>query len=325
MKRIVRNSLLLTLLIFVFSTVWGYSGNNKNYADNHYITNKFLHPPDSIYGSDTTQHIDLPYPPEDEQFPYTGEENTNPLFLQLPSSVVSDVEYDPETGLYKLTHKIGEIEYRPATYMTLDEYREYELQNSVDEYWHERAKAAGVGARSGIIPSIYIGGKAFDKVFGGHTIDIRPSGSVELTFQVLGNSRDDPTLDVKQRRQVNFDFQESIQMNVIAKIGDKIEFRTNYNTEATFDFENKLNLRYEGDEDEIIQLIEAGDVNLPLNSTLITGSQSLFGIKSKLRFGKTTVTAIYSEQESETSTITVQGGAQTNDFLLKADEYEENR
>ena len=199
------------------------------------------------------------------------------------------------------------------------------MQNSVDEYWRERAKAAGVGTRSGIIPSIYIGGKAFDKVFGGHTIDIRPSGSVELIFQVIGNSRDDPTLDVKQRKQVNFDFQENIQMNVIAKIGDKIEFSTNYNTQATFDFENKLNLRYEGDEDEILQLLEAGDVNLPLNSTLITGSQSLFGIKTKLRFGKTTITAIYSEQESETSTITVQGGAQTNDFLIKIDEYEENK
>ncbi len=75
-------------------------------------------------------------------------------------------------------------------------------------------------------------------------------------------------------------------MNVIAKIGDKIEFKTNYNTEATFDFENKLNLRYEGDEDEILQLLEAGDVSLPLNSTLITGSQTLFGIKSKLNLEK---------------------------------------
>ncbi|RLD50649.1 MAG: cell surface protein SprA, partial [Bacteroidetes bacterium] len=141
----------------------------------------------------------------------------------------------------------------------------------------------------------------------------------------MSNTRDDPTLDVRQRSQTNFDFQENIQMNVIAKIGDKIEFRTNYNTEATFDFENKLNLRYEGDEDEILQLVEAGDVNLPLNSTLITGSQSLFGIKTKMRFGKVTVTTIFSEQESETSTITVQGGAQTHDFLLKADEYESDK
>ncbi len=103
-------------------------------------------------------------------------------------------------------------------------------------------------------------------------------------------------------------------MSVLAKIGDKIEFQTNYNTEASFEFENKLNLKYEGKEDEIIQLIEAGNVTLPLNSTLITGSQALFGIKTKLKFGRATVTTVYSEQKSETQSITVQGGAQTNAF-----------
>ena len=90
-------------------------------------------------------------------------------------------------------------------------------------------------------------------------------------------------LTTRQRRQTNFDFDEKIQMNVIAKIGDKIEFKVNYNTEATFDFENKLKLKYEGKEDAIIQLIEAGDVNMPLNSTLIKGTESLFGIKTKLQ------------------------------------------
>ncbi|NCD42937.1 MAG: cell surface protein SprA, partial [Bacteroidia bacterium] len=67
------------------------------------------------------------------------------------------------------------------------------------------------------------------------------------------------------------------------------------------------------------------DVTLPLNSTLITGSQSLFGIKTKLRFGRATVTAVFSEQESETQNISVQGGAQTTEYSLKADDYEENK
>ncbi len=325
MERIFRYCFIIAFLVLIFSVGYGNSGDKKYFANNHYTLNKFIFPPDSTETGDTTKHIDLIYPLEDEGFPYTGKENSDPMLLNLPSSVKSDVEYDPTTGLYVLRHKIGDIDFRPPTYMTLEEYRDYEMQNAVDDYWKERATAAGVGNRGGIIPEIYIGGKAFDKIFGGNTIDIRPSGSVELTFGVLSNSRDDPTIPVKQRSQTNFDFNEKIQMNVVAKIGDKIEFKTTYNTEATFNFENKLNLRYEGDEDEIIQLVEAGDVSLPLNSTLITGSQSLFGIKSKLKFGRTTVTAIFSEQQSETSTITVQGGAQRNDFLFKADEYEENR
>jgi cell surface protein SprA len=324
LERIVKNSIIFTVLVFISSTALGKAWDRK-VSDNHYKINKFLFPPDSTITGDTTRKVTLPYKMEDEQFPYTGEENSNPLFLELPANIKSDVEYDPETGLYILRHKMGDFDYRPPTYMTLEEYRDYDLKNSVDDYWRERARASGAGGKDGIIPSLYIGGKAFDKVFGGHTIDIRPSGNVELIFQVLSNKRDDPTLAVKQRSQTNFDFQEKIQMNVVAKIGDKIEFKTNYNTEATFEFENKLNLRYEGEEDEILQLLEAGDVSLPLNSTLITGSQSLFGIKSKMKFGRTTVTALYSEQESQTSNITVQGGAQTNEFRIKADQYEENK
>lgn len=325
MERIIRYSFLFAILLSVFSVIWGREFSIRTPDRNHKRIKELLIIPDSTESDDSTKHIPLPYNPEEEQFPYTGTENTNPLFLKPPSSLKSDVQYDPETGLYILEHKLGKIDYRQPTYMSLDEYRDYDLKNSVKDYWRERSKAAGSADQNGIIPSLYIGGKVFDRVFGGHTIDIIPSGNVELTFQVKGNTRDDPTIDVRQRSQVNFDFEEVIQMNVRAKIGDKIEFNTNYNTKATFDFENKLKLAYQGDEDEILQLLEAGDVTLPLNSTLITGSQSLFGIKSKLKFGRTTVTAIYSEQESQTSTMTVQGGAQTNDFLIHIDEYEENK
>ena len=210
--------------------------------------------------------------------------------------------------------------------MTFDEYQDYELKNSLRAYWIERSQAsAGFDKGDGIIPKIYIGGKFFETIFGNNTVDIRPQGSAELIFGIMNNKTDNPTLNVRQRRTTNFDFDMKIQMNVVAKIGDKIEFRTNYNTEATFDFENKLQLKYEGKEDEIIKLIEAGNVSLPLTTSLITGNQSLFGIKTKLQFGRTMVTAVYSEQQSEMSTVTVQGGAQSNEFSLTAVDYDENK
>ncbi len=279
-------------------------------------------PPDSTGTGDT---INLIYPFHDNANVIAPEEQS-PMFLKEPQSVQTVVEYDPETNQYVIRKKIGDIDYRLPYTMSLDEYLKYDLDRSINNYWSERAKAAGSKATGdGIIPQIYVGGAAFEKIFGSNTIDIRPQGSAQLTFGVLGNRRDDPTLNVRQQNVVNFDFQQQIQMSVLAKIGDKIEFQTNYNTEATFEFENKLNLKYEGKEDEILQLIEAGNVTLPLNSTLIKGSQALFGIKTQLKFGRTTVTAIFSEQKSESSSITVQGGAQTNYFTLHSDEYEENK
>ncbi|HQB47792.1 MAG TPA: cell surface protein SprA, partial [Bacteroidales bacterium] len=250
----------------------------------------------------------------------------SPLFLKEPSNVQHQVEYDPETNEYTIKEKMGKLNYRTPYSMTATDYMKWDQERALQQYWRERAISAGQGASgTGLIPQIYIGGEIFEKIFGSGTIDIRPQGSAELTFGVLANKREDPTLSVRQQNIVNFDFQQRIQMSVLAKIGDKIEFQTNYNTEASFEFENKLNLKYEGKEDEIIQLIEAGNVTLPLNSTLITGSQALFGIKTKLKFGRATVTTVYSEQKSETQSITVQGGAQTNAFLLNSDQYEENK
>ncbi len=261
--------------------------------------------PDSTLTPDSTQST--PFPFEEETFPYTGNENNNGLYLSNPSNITEEVSYDTETGLYMVEYKLGDIQYRPPKYMTLDEYRDYDLKNSVDNYWQERSLASGMGTRGGIIPSIYIGGKAFDRVFGGNTVDIRPAGDVDLFFGVISTYRDDPNIDENQRRQTNFDFDMGINMSVTANIGEKISFTTNYNTEATFDFENKLKLGYEGDEDEIIQLIEAGNVSLPLTGSLITGSQGLFGIKTKLKFGRTTVTTIFSEQETESRNVSVEG------------------
>ncbi len=114
-------------------------------------------------------------------------------------------------------------------------------------------------------------------------------------------------------------------MNVTGSIGDKMKLDVNYNTEATFDFENKTKLEYSGKEDEIIKKIEAGNVSLPLTGSLITGSQSLFGLKTEMQFGKLTMTSIFSQQKGETSTIEVQGGAQVQEFSVNADDYDANK
>ncbi len=314
-----RITYLISFLLFIILFLAGF-GNPPEIRQSGAI---LFAPPDSTNVGDTIQLI---YPFNDNSRDASQQTQQSPLFFKDPANIQEEVEYDPETNEYILKKKVGTFDYRPPYSMSLDEYLEFDLDRSINQYWKERAGASGANATGdGIIPQIYIGGEAFERIFGSNTIDIRPQGSAELTFGILANRRDDPTLNVRQRNVVNFDFQQNIQMSVLAKIGDKIEFQTNYNTEATFEFENKLNLKYEGKEDEIIQLIEAGNVTLPLNSTLITGSQALFGIKTQLKFGRATVTAVYSEQKSETSNITVQGGGQTNSFSLQADQYEENK
>ncbi|MCL2042142.1 MAG: cell surface protein SprA [Bacteroidales bacterium] len=246
--------------------------------------------------------------------------------LQDPPNITTKTTYNPETGYYEVRHNAGEREYRPPEYMTLDEYMKYDTDRSLKNYWRVKSSGSSLGrGNDGIIPSIYIGSPLFNRIFGGNTIDVRVQGSIELNFGVRHNFRADPMITKKQQSVTNFVFDEKININAVASIGTKIEFKANYNTEFTFGFENKLQLRYQGDEDEIIQLIEAGNVNLPLNSTLMKGSQSLFGVKTKLKFGKTMITAVVSQQESQSQTVQMEGGGQKTKFEIKSDAYEENR
>jgi cell surface protein SprA len=86
-----------------------------------------------------------------------------------------------------------------------------------------------------------------------------------------------------------------------------------------------MKLEFTGGEDDILKKFEAGNVSLPLNSTLISGSQSLFGIKTVLQFGKATVTTVFSQEKSQKKEIKIEGGAQTSKFEINADNYEANK
>lgn len=255
-----------------------------------------------------------------------GQGEQTGIQLKDPDNITRTIEYDPITGQYVFVSKIGDFTYREPYIMTQDQYSNFVQKRAIKDYWKDRRESAmGTSNGNSLIPPIYVGGKVFDKIFGSNTIDIKLQGSADVTFGVKYQRRRDPSLTVAQQKTTNFDFTENIQLSASAKIGEKIQFKMSYNTKTQFSFENKFTLKYEGDEDDILQLIEAGNVSMPLQSTLITGTQSLFGFKTKLKFGKTTVTAIASYQDSETQNIAVSGGALTQSFELEAIDYEENR
>ncbi len=246
--------------------------------------------------------------------------------MNASENIKSHVNYDILNNNYIIQYKIGELKLGRPTNLSFKEYQEYKMKKSIADYWNDRSKERAGNQTSALgLPKLFIPGKAFDKIFGGNAVDIRPQGSAELIFGLKINRLDNPALPEEQRKTTSFDFKEKIQMNVIGKIGDKLKLTTNFNTESTFDFENQMKLEYTGYEDEIIKKLEIGNVSLPLNGTLITGSQSLFGFKTKLQFGRTTITGILSQQKSTTSEIEVSGGAQSSEFDLYADQYEANK
>ena len=268
--------------------------------------------------------VKLPYPIRDLD-PY-GNPYVNNIDLEDPPNLEQNIVYDPETGEYRLSQSLSGMELGTPTYQSYEEYVQNDFDNSVRDYWRQRSAGENlVYGGDGIIPSAYVGGELFNRLFGGTNIDIRPSGNLELTFGGNFQKVDNPILTEQQRTNGGFDFDMAINMNALGQIGEKMKLTMAYNTQSTFNFENQVKLEYTGYEDEIIKRIEAGNVHFNTNSSLITGSQSLFGLKTQMQFGRTTITNVLSQRKSQAENLTIQGGAESQLYELKADEYDENR
>ncbi len=272
---------------------------------------------------DTTGN--LPFPFKDQ--PAFGQTSTDSLniFLNKPDNINFEIEYDPETGQYIFYEKVGKLNYRLPQTMSLENYIDHDFEKSVQDYWKQRSNMHYMEQRRSLLPKLTVGGEAFNRIFGGNTVNIQPQGYVEVSFGYQMNATENPAIPERLRKVPAFDFDEKIQMNVTGQIGTKMNMRVNYNTEATFDYENKMNLEYNGDEDEIIKRIEAGNVSLPLNGTLITGASNLFGVKAEMQFGRLTLTTLFSQHKGETQTVETEGGAQITNFEISAADYDANR
>ncbi|MCX7954790.1 MAG: cell surface protein SprA [Bacteroidales bacterium] len=270
--------------------------------------------------------IILPYPFTDQDFlPGTNKGYESKLYLKKPSNIKTEEELNLKDNEVIISEKIGNFHYRYPQVYSFEEYKKEKFDNALKNYWRQRFASENFEHKSSIIPQLKVPSEVFEQIFGTNIIDIRPQGFAELTFGLRYQHTKNNALPVKERRSTTFDFNEKIQMSVVGQIGDKLKLTTNFNTEATFEFENKMKLAYEGKEDEIIKKIEAGDVSLPLRGSLIQGSYSLFGIKTQLQFGKLFVSTMFAQQKGKTQVMEIQGGAIVNDFEVSADEYEANR
>ena len=273
----------------------------------------------SVLGQDT-----LIFPIENNYDPTQTEIQS--FDLGDPTSVNQTIVYDPATGTYIFQETIGstDLNFRNPSMMTLEEYLEYERQKSLQENWKDKIDEQTAESQPFELP-IKVGSKVFENFFGSDQITIRPQGSVELSFGINSSRYDNPILPVKQRRITRFDFQQQIQLNLVGQIGTKLKIGTSYNTQAAFDFDNISKLEYAGNEDQIIQKIELGNVAMELPTSLIQGSQTLFGAKTKLQFGNTTVDIIGASSKGRRQEINIEGKSQVQQFELGADNYEANR
>jgi cell surface protein SprA len=272
----------------------------------------------------------LKYPIQDRRGDKFTYPSNNPFDLKNPSNITDSVEYDPKTRRYYVLEKIGSKWYRTPTYYTYEEFQQLEARRSEIDYFRKRADILAGLNRKMIRPKLQWHNNLVNRIFGSGPdglpkVEIRPQGNIDILAGYQGQNIKNPVLPEKARKTGGFDFDMNANLSVVGNIGDKLKLPINYNTLATFDFENQLKLDYTGKDDEIIKRIEAGNVAFSTKGSLIPGAQSLFGLKTQLQFGKLYITSVLANQRAQRQSASFAGGSATIAYEFSADDYEENR
>lgn len=161
-------------------------------------------------------------------------------------------------------------------------------------------------------------------IFGKPEISITVNGEVNLRAGWRWDSQNLGASSAFGQSQSAPVFSQNIQLNVSARIGDKFRLGTDWNTLRQFDFDNRFKIGYEGYDDDIIKLVELGNVQLPTNSAFISGSQTLFGARADFQFGPLYLKTIGAQRRAERRILRANSGAARTTFVLRAYDYAEN-
>ena len=248
--------------------------------------------------------------------------------LRRPDNLKQEVVYNDTINRYIIGSKIGDSYINAPVMMTPEEYRKWSERKAMQSYFRSKNDEIykAKGKEKFDFTDMHFALGPAEKIFGPGGVRIKTQGTAELKFGATMKNIDNPSLPIRNRKTTNIDFDEKINLNVNGKVGDKVNMNLNYNTDATFDFDSQnLKLKYDGKEDEIIKLVEAGNVSFPSNSSLVKGASSLFGLRTDLQFGKLKLQLVASQKKSTTKSVSTKGGTQFTPFEIDAANYEENR
>lgn len=285
---------------------------------------------------------------------FKGQEHENGVLKQdfsLPNPVHYEAFYDVKEGKYYLYPKVGNVVTGIPIVMSSREYGDYIKYQGLNQYYKEKStnqdlvnrKDKSEAKKKGLLPTIQIKNKIFETIFGGNKIELIPQGFASFDLAGLYQKIENPLILPQNRKSFSFNIQQRIQLAILAKVGENLQLKANYDTQSGFSFENRMNLVWQAKgtwkdlqtkspdektnsgEDRIIKRVEFGNVNMPLSTSLIRGSESLFGLKTEFQLGKTKGTVVLSQQQGEARNIMAQGGGTVNTFKLNAVDYEDNQ
>ena len=316
-----KRALILFTLIFAAMTITAQDSVRKSLRGRNKANTGTVAPKDSAAARF----------PVSETTPATIDDlQQRPLDLKQPANIVTDTLYNEEDGTYQFCTRLGEGTLLTAPILlTPEEYAKWQERSNMYSFFRKKnyeAWESTLKKDKFDFTDMHFDLGPAEKIFGPGGVRVKTQGNAELKIGYSIQTIDNPALPSRSRRTNSFDFDEKINLNVRGSVGDKMNMDFNYNTEATFSYDaKKINLKYDGKEDEIIKLVEAGNVSFPTNSSLIKGASSLFGIRTDLQFGKLLLQTVVSQKTSNSTVVNSKGGTQLTTFEIEITNYDENK
>ena len=262
-----------------------------------------------------------------DQNPGYWYQDSIPWLVSLPSTQVEVWSSLMGNGIsYRLVYKGYPL--ATSRTWTLSSVRSRLIGWSTWKEWTEANARNGIrnsGSRGNLVPTIYLPlnmpGLIGDAIGTGGQLDI----SGHQTISVSGVSHIYPNrVNVEGSSTSLFPdlkMEQDLRIRLDGTIGEKIHVAVDHDSQRQIGSDYSVSLSYDGDDDEIIQSIELGDVNLSITGPeFISYSiphQGLFGAKLIAQAGPFDITAIASKEGSSTESSDFVGQASlVNDSIL---------
>jgi len=163
--------------------------------------------------------------------------------LNTPISILSKYKYDEKSNRYILVKDIGDLGSDSKLSLSPEEYRNLFKSNFIKSYFNEQYKiieSDDESEKRNLLPNLYINSNFLESIFGGNEIDLNPQGSIGIDLGARYLKRENPSIPVRNQSNINLDFNQAISLSLNGKIGEKVKFKTNYDSQSTFDFQSLL-------------------------------------------------------------------------------------
>ncbi len=244
---------------------------------------------------------------------------------------IQKVYLDYDRGFVNISQTLGDYQIRKPIFLTLSNYTYTSNWLRAEENWRKNLNTyltEGGGKSRGLfeweIPVKFP--KVVSKIIGEGGPGLKVSGHRKISFSGRSTWQEGRvnTATSRQSKFPSLNMEQESQFTITGTIGSKISVRVDQDSRRHTDLENTLQLRYTGEEDEIIKSIEAGNTNLSVRSGLIGYGetvQGLFGIKTTAKVGSWDLTMITSQEKGSTQRAEFKAGAERHKQMIRDYDY----